>query len=239
MPARAPRSPAPPAPQRRRAPPSSKHEDKRTAILRTAAQLFAVNGYEATSLDMIADQMGMHKATLYHYVDSKESILYQCLVHSFGDLDEVMARMADQGTPVLERLRLFVHSLAQAQNNDFGRCLVLVGSRPLEMTSDGGIRAFQRRLDTTVRELVAAGIADGSIRPCDPALFGALLFGALNWVPRWHRENGRLSLAQVVDGFLDMLLLGVASGAPTPARGRTAPVRAQPAAASKTASRSR
>ncbi|MFO1325758.1 MAG: TetR/AcrR family transcriptional regulator [Rubrivivax sp.] len=239
MPARAPRSPAPPAAPRRRAPPSPKHEDKRTAILRTAAQLFAANGYEATSLDMIADQMGMHKATLYHYVDSKESILYQCLVQSFGDLDEVMARMADRGTPVLERLRLFVHSLAQAQNNDFGRCLVLVGSRPLEMTSDGGIRAFQRRLDTTVRELVAAGIEDSSIRPCDPALFGALLFGALNWVPRWHRENGRLSLAQVVDGFLDMLLLGVATGSPARAQGCTRPARATPAATGKSASHNR
>lgn len=239
MPARAARTPAPPAPLRRRSPPSSKHEDKRTAILRTAAQLFAARGYEATSLDTIADQMGMHKATLYHYVDSKESILYQCLVHSFGDLEDVLSRMADPGTPVLERLRLFVHSLAQAQNNDFGRCLVLVGSRPLEMTSDGGIRAFQRRLDTTVRELVAAGIADGSIRPCDPALFGALLFGALNWVPRWHRETGRLSLAQVVDGFLDMLLLGVASGAPARAESHAPAARASTAPARKPATRSR
>ena len=87
--------PSPKRAPRRRPPSTQKHEDKRTAILRTAAQLFAANGYEATSLDMIADQLGIHKATLYHYVDNKESILFQCLVMSFGDLDAVIGRMKD------------------------------------------------------------------------------------------------------------------------------------------------
>ncbi len=190
---------------------TARHEDKRTAILRTAAQLFAANGYEATSLDMIADQLGMHKATLYHYVDNKESILYECLVKSFGDLDSVMGRLQDRSIPVLERLRMFVRSLAAAQNNDFGRCLVLVGSRPLDLAPNNSIRQFQRRLDMTVRDLITEGIADGSVRPCDPSVFSALLFGALNWVPRWHRSSGKLSVQQVVDSFMDMLTDGIAT----------------------------
>lgn len=188
----------------------AKHEDKRTAILRTAAQLFAEKGYEATSLDNIAERLGMHKATLYHYVDNKESILYQCLVLSFGDLDKVIEATQDRDVPVLERLRAFVRSLAVAQNNDFGRCLVLVGSRPLE-TQGGDIRQFQRRLDTTVRDLVTEGIADGSVKPCNPGMFSALLFGALNWVPRWHTEGGKMSIPQVADTFMDMLIDGIAA----------------------------
>ncbi len=194
----------------RKSGPGLKHEDKRTAILRTAAQLFAEKGYEATSLDNIAERLGMHKATLYHYVENKESILYQCLVFSFGDLDEVIEKMKDRSVPVLDRLRLYARSLAAAQNSDFGRCLVLVGSRPLE-TQGGDIRQFQRRLDTTVRDLVTEGIADGSIKPCDPSMFSALFFGALNWVPRWHSESGKLSIQQVADTFMDMLIDGIAA----------------------------
>ncbi len=196
-------------PAGRRSAVGAKHEDKRTAILRTAAQLFAEKGYEATSLDNIAERLGMHKATLYHYVDNKESILFQCLVTSFGDLDEVIEKTRDRSVPVLERLRLFVRSLALAQNNDFGRCLVLVGARPLENAPGNEIRQFQRRLDSTVRGLITEGIADGSIRPCDPSMFSALLFGALNWVPRWHAEGGKLSIEQVADTFMDMLVGGV------------------------------
>ncbi len=196
---------------RRKAAPGSKHEDKLAAILRTAAQQFSTNGYEATSLDMIADQLGMHKATLYHYVDNKESILYQCLVRSFGDLDVVMRNMEDRSIPVLERLRLFVRSLAAAQNNDYGRCQVLVGSRPLDTQAGEEIQRFKRRLDQTVRNLITEGIADGSIRPCHPGLFSAMLFGALNWVPRWHQDNGKFSIQDVADSFMDMLVHGVAA----------------------------
>ena len=107
----------------------------------------------------------------------------------------------------------FVRSLAVAQNSDFGRCLVLVGQRPLEMSSgsDGDIRQFQRRLDSTVRALVTEGIADGSVRPCDPGMFSALLFGALNWVPRWYSESGKLSIPQVADNFMDTLIDGIAT----------------------------
>lgn len=191
--------------------PGLKHEDKRIAILRTAAQLFAEKGYEATSLDNIAERLGMHKATLYHYVDNKESILYQCLVLSFADLDEVIEKTKDRSIPVLDRLRLYVRSLAVAQNNDFGRCLVLVGSRPLEMMQGGDIRQFQRRLDATVRDLITEGIADGTIKPCDPSMFSALLFGALNWVPRWHNASGKLSVQQVADTFMDIVLDGIAA----------------------------
>lgn len=188
-----------------------KHEDKRTAILRTAARLFADKGYEATSLDLIAERLGMHKATLYHYVQNKESILYQCLVMSFGDLDGVMKQMEDRSIPVLQRLRIFARSVAVAQNNDFGRCLVLVGLRPLEMMPSGDIRQFQRRLDRTVRDLVTEGVADGSIRPCQPGLVSALLFGSLNWVPHWRKDSGRLSVTQIADAFVDMLIHGIAT----------------------------
>lgn len=203
-------TPAQKPPTRRKKLTELRHEDKRTAILRTAAQLFAAKGYESTSLDMIADQLGMHKATLYHYVDNKESILYQCLVKSFGDLDTVMTRMEDRSIPVLERMRLFVRSLALAQNNDFGRCLVLVGARPLELTGDE-VRQFQRRLDTTVRALITEGIADGSIKPCHPGLFSALLFGALNWVPHWYKDNGKLGVEEVANQFMDMITQGIAT----------------------------
>jgi len=191
----------------------TKHDDKRIAILRTAAQLFAEKGYESTSLDNIAERLGMHKATLYHYVANKESILYQCQMLSFSDLDNVIEKTRDRSVPVLQRLRDFVRSLAVAQNSDFGRCLVLVGQRPLEMSSgsDGDIRQFQRRLDSTVRALVTEGIADGSVRPCDPGMFSALLFGALNWVPRWYSESGKLSIPQVADNFMDTLIDGIAA----------------------------
>jgi AcrR family transcriptional regulator len=200
-----------PAGRRRKAPPVVRHEDKRLAILRIAAQLFAQNGYEATSLDMIADQIGMHKATLYHYIKNKEEVLYFCLVKSFENLDEVVEKVRDRSEPPLQRLRYFAQSLAHAQNSDFGRCLVVVGLRPLTTEASLDIRRFQRRLDTTVRDLITEGIAAGDIKPCVPALLSAMLFGMLNWVPQWYQEDGKYSIDEVVETFMNMLIQGIAA----------------------------
>jgi len=187
----------------------SKHDDKLDTILRTAAQLFAENGYEASSLDMLADRMGMHKATLYHYIEGKEWILLQCLLRSFGDVDEVMQRIQDKSVPVMERLRYFLVHLALAQNNDFGRCFALVGSQALDKIPGGEVRKYQKRLDQAVRDLVLEGIDSGSIRPCDPALVSAMMFGALNWVPRWLKPKHGMSVEQVAEGFCEILVQGI------------------------------
>jgi AcrR family transcriptional regulator len=180
-------------------------------VLRTSAQLFATHGYEATSLDMIAEQMGMHKATLYHYIKSKEEVLYQILVKSFENLEQVVEKVKDKRDPVLDRLRYFALSLAHAQNTDFGRCMVLVGSRPLDQMAGTDIRQFQKKLDDTVRELVIEGTASGEIKPCNPGLVSAMLFGTLNWVPQWFKPEKPLSIDEVVTTFMNMLIHGIAT----------------------------
>lgn len=47
--------------------------------------------------------------------------------------------------------------------------------------------------------------------PAHVGLFSALLFGALNWVPRWYKAGDKLSIEQVVDSFMDILLYGLAT----------------------------
>lgn len=190
-----------------------RHVDRRETILRTAARLFAERGFEGTSLDAVADELGMHKATLYHYINSKQEVLYQVLVQSFGDLDEVIVAVQDRGLPVVDRLRHFALALARAQNNEYGRCLAMVGARPLEGTASQKIRDFQRKLDVTVRGLVQEGMTTGELKACDPGLVAAMLFGTLNWVPHWYRPDGRLTLDQIVKDFVDMLVRGIAGDA--------------------------
>ncbi len=212
---------------------TDKHDDRLTQILKTAANLFAEHGYESTSLETIAERLDMHKATLYHYVSGKEQILFLCQSRSFADLEDVYEHVQDTSRPVLERLRFFAVHLAHAQHTEFGRCLVRVGPKPLAEAAGGEIRKVQRRLDTIVRDLLKEGMATGELRQLDPALCGAMLFGALNWVPRWFKPEGRYSVDDVANGFFDIFEDGVRartkarvkptkpSPAPSAARSRT------------------
>ena len=197
------------APRKRKSNVEARHEDKKLLILTTAAELFATHGYEVTSLDQIAEHVGIHKATLYHYISNKESILYECLQLSFKDLNSIINEMKDTNICVFERLRKFAISLAIAQNNIFGRCLSIVGPRPLGKESSEEIKNFQDNLDHIVRNLIKEGIADGKIKPCAPGVFSAMLFGAFTWVPRWYKEGGELNLEQIANLYVDILIDGI------------------------------
>ena len=56
----------------------------RALALRTALRLFTEQGYEATTMRQIADELGINKASLYYYFDSKEAIV-QALFEQRGD----------------------------------------------------------------------------------------------------------------------------------------------------------
>jgi TetR/AcrR family transcriptional regulator, cholesterol catabolism regulator len=54
---------------------SHRIQRRKLDILKVAARLFAERGYERTTLEMIADELGLSKPSLYYYVKSKEDIL--------------------------------------------------------------------------------------------------------------------------------------------------------------------
>ena len=60
----------------KRRPPTEAHDEKRAEIIERGATLFDRVGYYNTSMQMLADEVGLGKPTLYHYFPSKISILY-------------------------------------------------------------------------------------------------------------------------------------------------------------------
>jgi AcrR family transcriptional regulator len=65
---------------------------RRAQILEKAAQLFRVKGYEATSMSDIADEVGITKAGLYYFVESKEHLLYLITDYGLDLLDETVVQ---------------------------------------------------------------------------------------------------------------------------------------------------
>jgi AcrR family transcriptional regulator len=54
-------------------------ERTRQQILETAQRLFTELGYDATSLQMIADEMGLTKAAVYYHFRAKTDILHEAM----------------------------------------------------------------------------------------------------------------------------------------------------------------
>ena len=75
---------------------TSRAEQTRQSVLDTAQGLFTQNGYDATSLQMIADEMGVTKAAVYYYFRTKAEILHAIAEVSFTAIDALIDRASQQ-----------------------------------------------------------------------------------------------------------------------------------------------
>src|SRR3954454_12671305 len=70
--------------------------ETRALVRRTALRLFTEQGYEATSLRQIADELGINKASLYYYFDSKEAILRALLAERGDEAEQLEQWLSEQ-----------------------------------------------------------------------------------------------------------------------------------------------
>ncbi len=174
---------------------------KRQAILDRAARLFHERGYHETTLDDIAAALAVTKPTLYYYVRSKEDILVQILSDALAFARATFDAAHREGRGGLERLRIFVRRYVEAMTLPHGRCLLTMRATPLAAKTRAQLNASFRQMDALVRDLIHEGIADGSIAPCDVRMAAFALFGAINTVPFWFNEKGRLSAGEAGDAL--------------------------------------
>ncbi len=183
---------------------------KREAVLRAAVRMFNAQGFHATSLDDVAASLGVSKPTIYHYLGNKDQVLLECLMRGIEQLREAAEAAATVPGTGLDRLRSFLRAYAEVMMDDFGRCVIRTGDETLAPESSVRFRALKREIDISMRALIEAAVADGSIAPIDVKLGAFAIAGALNWPARWHRPDGATSPHEIADKMVDFLTGGLA-----------------------------
>jgi AcrR family transcriptional regulator len=178
---------------------------KRNALLREAARAFSARGYHNTSLDDVAAVLGVTKAALYHYVRSKQEILFECHMMSLDLGDQALEYARRNGRTGLEQTTLLARRYIELITGEMGRFAVLSEYDALDTDSRAVVGRRRDQFEHALREMVARGGADGSIRGIDPKLAVFYFMGAVNWMTRWFRPDGELSGVDIAAGFSDLL----------------------------------
>ena len=192
------------------APSENLREAKRLSILSAAAKIFNERGYHNTAMADVAEAIGVSKPFLYYYLKDKEDILYECSRIATEQMHAMLADVRKAEVTGWQRIEMAFRGYAEIMTTDFGVCLIrnsAPGSLPSK--SREKLWAGRRRLNKEIEVFIAQGIADGSIRTCDPKTLSFALFGAFNWMTIWYRANGRLRPATIADNFLDIIARGV------------------------------
>jgi AcrR family transcriptional regulator len=187
-------------PRRRRAPAANGHARQGSGIRRElvenemyeqASRLFALRGYASTSLQDIADAMGLTRPALYYYVKSKEELLSKLVTEiTEGAAAEIRAVARGSALHASEKLRqiAYLNALRRAQQPT--RFLLLARSEAdlppdLAKAHEAGKRSLLRDVVRVIDE----GIASGEFRPTDSRIAAFAVIGMCNWVAWWQRPG--------------------------------------------------
>lgn len=201
---------APPSPWKNKKGRPRNRDLKREAVLRAAADLFNDQGFHTTSIEDVARRLHVTKPTIYHYVENKDDILYQCIRIGVEATRDAVGGIAAGPGRAIDRLKAAMRQHALITAHDFGMCAIRVGESALSVPRRNRIRRLRREVDHAYRALVQEGIAEGSLAPCDPRLASFTIAAAIAWISRWYNPAGDLSIDDIADQSVDMLMNGLA-----------------------------
>ncbi len=203
-------------------PPALPH--RREQILQAAIDLFAAKGYHATSMQDIADALGIQRGSLYHHIESKEDLLFEIMKSGITKMIEPVEAVVSSPLPAGEKLDRFIEAHFDTIAS-LGSVRVLFRElRSLPPARRQKIVAHRDHYEGLVRRIIAEGAESGQFRPVDPKFAGLMVLGVCNWACNWYSPNGPLSRAQIARIFGNLLLHGLE--APPPAHSAAGRVRA-------------
>lgn len=175
-------------------------------ILAAAIQVFSHKGYAAASLQDVADAVGLLKGSLYHYISSKESLLYRIFQESHTQAADLMAAIDDLGLAPDERLREFVRRLTlfYAENRERAS---LYFSEWRHLTGEDRTTVMKQRQDFElyVRDIIQQAHDQGLAKEgLDVNLATRYLLTAVNGVVIWFRPGGPFPATQVAEQIAEM-----------------------------------
>lgn len=190
------------------------YDERKEAIVDTAAALFARAGFTGASVADIAKRGKFSKSLVYHYYQSKEDILYDVMISHVRAL-ETAARAATTGDERPDRkLRELAHRFMALYVGAADRHKVLLNDLDhLPKARRTEIVAIQRRLIETVQKLLVE-IEPSLKRKSGQAFAAAMLFfGTINWTHTWFSSKGPVSAGALAEMAVDLTLGGLSKAA--------------------------
>ena len=186
-------------------------ERKRREICRRAARIFYEKSFEGASMQEVAKAVGLTKAGLYHYVGSKEQLLFEIMNYGMDILDEaVLSRVAQIEDP-MEKLKQTIagHIHLIIHTRDLETTVILHENRTVRGALRKKINARKRAYIEYLEGLVAAVQQKEGGPKVPPRLAAYALLGMMNWLYQWYKPKGRIKEDELARTFTQIFLGGL------------------------------
>lgn len=182
------------------------HDAARTEILDAAADVFHSQGFNGTTIDDIARQIGATKGRIYYYFRSKFDIYLSVYEYGMRLVREAVEPHVNGPGSAVERLTAMsvahvVNLMANLSYHDtihqgiHRRSALALKDRQTEQLAE--LNKIRESYEVMFRRVVEEGMADGSLLPEDPKLVARALLSSLNSIDSWFRTRPDQSLDEI------------------------------------------
>lgn len=202
---------SPPSNKRKGRPPAV--DNPRQRILDEAAKLFAEKGYETSSLSELASAMGVSKAAVYHYFETKQQIYDAIILDTLHGLVGTVREAVRQESGARDKLKHFMTAHARYfEANRYGFVVMLVGFSGMESPQfHAEAMVLRDGYERELRSIIEEGIASGVFGNVDVVMTGRAILSLLSWMVRWFKPDGGASAEELVLQYFNLLLGGLES----------------------------
>jgi TetR/AcrR family transcriptional regulator, cholesterol catabolism regulator len=189
--------------------------DRLDGIYRRAAEIICEKGFDATSMNDIAEAVGMTKAGIYHYIPGKKDLLFALMSYALDHLEKNVVSPAREIPDAETRLRFIIRShvnLITGKNGDQGNGFLSILTDELAgLTKLHRRKIIERKREylNLTRETMEQLKAEGKLQDLDTTVCAFSIFGTVMWLARWYRPGGRLKGAQIADEITKIAVSGM------------------------------
>lgn len=178
-------------------------------ILEVAVAAFNEFGYDATSMGVLAERLGLSKSAIYHHVTSKDELLRIALDEALNGLEGVLAEPSARDGSAADRLEHVLRGAVRVLVERLPFVTLLLRVRG-NSTVERNALARRRAFDRAVAALVVEARDEGSLRgDIDPRVVTRLLFGMINSIVEWYRPGGAEDTERLAEDVLTVALDGL------------------------------
>ncbi|GAB4332665.1 MAG: TetR/AcrR family transcriptional regulator [Dehalococcoidia bacterium] len=189
---------------------AARHQLRRRQILLGAARAFARKGYQAASMDDIAQEAGLAKGHIYHYFAGKEDIFTQIRVTGVSRALERLEAVVNAGDPPDATLRCAVRDLVASAFGPIEQFAIVLADPPdLSPENHERVRTLQRKYESLVCEILERGIRQGLFVDGNPKLMMFTLIRAALGTAIWYRPHGQWEPDWIIEQVTAQLMRSV------------------------------
>lgn len=189
---------------------------RQTEIIRAAAKVFKARGYHAATIQDIADEVGLLKGSLYHYVASKEELLYLVVKDPITRVYRKLEKIADGKGSAREKIARAIAVHLEAFDVHYPHLFVYIREMDsLYARLKDKIAESPKHYERLWHRILREGMKAGELRDdLDVKVVTYAILGAMNWMYKWYEQNGRLSIREVANIYARTFLDGLSMRLP-------------------------